>query len=178
MSDIQAFWISPSGKAIEVERFHISTIMDDPKKFNTTEAELKKTYKKHKEQYSPFIEGFAREEIMIDMMKKGWIRTRYVRKTNTWTIQVAKLNKRIKDYIFDWVANMVQKRKMGKRAGIMILPILPGQQQVSGDAGDVINFKLFEEYKIAKPKGKFLIEFCTLEQFEPSLIDFTGSIRL
>ena len=169
----QAFWISPSGKIIDVPQFHISTVMDDPEKFNTSKEELQQIFAKYNEPYSPFVEGFAREEIMVQLIKKGWVRLRYVSKSNSWTIQLANLNNRLKNYIFDWVVRMIDKRKMSKRTGIKILPI-DGQNVISGDASEVINFKLFELHKMSKPNCKYLVEFCSLKKFKPSLLDFIG----
>ena len=167
---IEAYWISPSGKAIEVERLHIATIIQNPTKFNTTAAKLKKIYDKHKEQFSPFLEGFAREEIMSDMIQKGWIRTRFERRSNTWTIQLNKLSNRAKDYIFDWVVSLVKKGDMSKSTGIRIFPMT--SPELLGDSGDVLDFSLFENNNISRPKCEYLVEFCTIEEFDPKFSDY------
>ena len=87
------FFISPVGKLIPVagNGTHIGTIIAYPSKFGLKKADIKKEYKKHKEQLG--VEGNAREEIIKRLTKKGWIRLR--RYPQYWSIQFARMNSKI-----------------------------------------------------------------------------------
>ena len=169
--EVQAYWISPSGKAIEVPQLHILTVTENPKKFGYTKVKLMKVFDKYKEPYGH--EGYARQDIMEELLKKGWIRTRYNVRQDTWSIESGKPSSKFKDHVFDWVAKMVQKKQMGKFAGIQIAT-LDGKMMLNGDAEDVIKFTIFEDANFDRPEGNFLVEFCKIEDFKYTVEDVLG----
>jgi len=94
-----AFFISPRGEIISAEINHIVTIIKYPKKFGLTKEYIEDIYNKYNEPIN--LEGKAREEIIKSLMMDGWIRIRrYPNKF--WSIQVLKLNNKVKDYLYDW----------------------------------------------------------------------------
>ncbi len=79
---------------------HIKAIMSDPEKFGIDEKYIQEVYTVFGEPYG--IEGKAREEIIKDVSKNGWIRIRhYARPNDYWSIQcdmIARNRGRIKDF--------------------------------------------------------------------------------
>lgn len=105
MSDC-AYWIDPRGKANKVDEInHITMILNNPTDFGfKSKDELVAIYKKHKEPVGH--EGKAREEIMLGLIDKGWIRCRYFTKVGDWHCQMNKIDKKKKSYIENWLWNM------------------------------------------------------------------------
>jgi len=93
---MSAYWYK-NGKLISTTGLHISEIIGNPEAFGLTKKYIEDTYKKYDERMG--IEGKAREEIMIEAMKNGWIRIRInrTRSGNNWVIQFADFNKQKKD---------------------------------------------------------------------------------
>ena len=86
-----AFFISPEGEIIPVVDRHIVRIVRAPKDFNLTVEEIKAVYRKHNEDVG--WEGFARDEIIWGLLKKDWVRLRFMNRSGTWTVQIGeKLN--------------------------------------------------------------------------------------
>lgn len=83
----KAYWISPKGEIIPVEgaNKHIDIICDQPELFGLKIKDVKAVFKKFKE---PFRwEGYAREKIMKELFEKGWIRVRYVNRSDVFTVE-------------------------------------------------------------------------------------------
>jgi hypothetical protein len=72
---------------IEGGKTHIHDLVDNPEIFGYTEKKIKEIYKKYNE--TPGNEGQARNEIMKDVISKGWIRVRHQqsRQDDYWIIQ-------------------------------------------------------------------------------------------
>ncbi len=84
-----AYWILPKDEVeesavIEVKAKHIDTVIDNPEIFGMTYDEISQAYKKYHEKLR--FEGFAREEILISLIKKGYIHIRKNKKTDCWRI--------------------------------------------------------------------------------------------
>lgn len=77
MMDTRAFWISPEGYVMPVELSHISMVIRDPEKFGLTTQDIKAAYRKHNEPVG--LEGKAREELIVALLGRGWIRVREYR---------------------------------------------------------------------------------------------------
>jgi hypothetical protein len=123
-----AFWISPKGQIFDVDYRHIEDIFSEPERYGFTRKELEKTYKKHKEPLG--LEGNAREEIMLNLIRRGWIRVRKIR--NSWSIQLFSLRKfKGADNVWDWVRYALTKKIVGKNSEINV--------QELGEHGDVIS---------------------------------------
>ena len=99
MAQGNGYWAKGS-KVYEVS-IHIEYIIQNPEKFGTTKEKLKAEYKKFKEPFG--FEGKARNEIMKNVMSKGWLRIRHNKGRNDhWSIQFDNYKKRaplIKSFI-------------------------------------------------------------------------------
>lgn len=84
MNHSKAYWISPEGKVYAVDQTHIVFIIENVGIFDLDIETIKTAYKKHNEKLRH--EGKARNEIIEDLLKKGWIRLRYREKNNAWHV--------------------------------------------------------------------------------------------
>lgn len=96
-----AFFISPFGNVVDVSGSkHITHVCQNPEKYGLTRAKIESLYKNYGETVG--VEGKAREEILIDLISKGWIRVRrYYSKSfgYRWSVNVADINDSTKGYI-------------------------------------------------------------------------------
>lgn len=69
-----AYWITPDFKVVPVKTSHIEMIIDHPEIFHVPMDVITSIYAKHHEAVR--TEGRAREEIIIDVVKKGFVRVR------------------------------------------------------------------------------------------------------
>ena len=99
----EGFWISPKSEVLQIKTTHIDTVISMPEKFGMTRQEIDDIYTKHGEQIG--IEGEAREEIIVDLVRQGWIRVRQY-PSKGWSINIGRMTKKIKDILYDW-ANAV-----------------------------------------------------------------------
>src|SRR3972149_7713607 len=97
--EFNAYWISPRGEIIGTDVKHINYIWNNPSVFRLTKKYIESVYKKFKEKFGQ--EGNAREEIMLELLKQGWLRARFT-DNRGWIIQAYFLNKRDKDNIWDF----------------------------------------------------------------------------
>lgn len=98
-----AYWISPKGEIVNVVNNHIDVVIKNPSKFGLTLDSIQSLYDYHHEPLGS--EGKAREEIIIDLVKRGWIRVRRYR--DGYSVNVARIsNKQSKDNIFDWAVRL------------------------------------------------------------------------
>ncbi len=88
--DEEAYWISPEGAIISVVKSHIDLIFDNPSLFELEMDYIKSVYDRHNEEYR--IEGKAREEILLLLFQKGWIRVRRYHRPCHWSLNVYCLN--------------------------------------------------------------------------------------
>lgn len=101
-----AYWISPDNKAIPVSTNHMQMVLDNPKMFGLSRNDIEKEFKKNKEKLG--VEGKSREKIMTDLLKKKWIRLRYIPRGDSWTIQLDKLQP-VKPVLTAWAKAMFKK---------------------------------------------------------------------
>jgi hypothetical protein len=92
----EGFWITDKGNIIKMTSKHIDYILENPEIFDFTLQGLELTYRKHNEKLG--TEGNAREEIIIDVIKrKNWIRVRhYSGKPDYWSFGINVLDSRVK----------------------------------------------------------------------------------
>ena len=150
IKEASAYWISPSGKIYDVRDKHINNIISNPDMFGYTKDEIEKIYKKYKEPMG--LEGKAREEIMKDLINKGWIRVRFNKKRQQWIIQLNKLDKKRKDIMYRF-ANEVIKKSQWKYTDFFITQ--NSGLSLSHSAVDVANDVLYE--KIEKKQKRFIL---------------------
>jgi hypothetical protein len=94
-----AYWISPNGEIIPVTTTHIDEVIKNPTIFGYTDEEIKDIFSKFDEPVG--LESKAREKIVVDLVKKGWVRIRSYGNKG-FSVNIQKLTSRIKDYLFDW----------------------------------------------------------------------------
>jgi hypothetical protein len=103
----EGLWISPWGEMFSSDSRHVRTIIQNPEQFGTTEEHIDYLHKKYGEKRG--WDGKAREELIRDAMKKGWIRIRgYSGKYSYISIQTDKLTKKHKDFLY-YFANEILK---------------------------------------------------------------------
>ncbi|MBN1499698.1 MAG: hypothetical protein JW982_06075 [Spirochaetes bacterium] len=82
----KAYWISPDGNVITVGTSHIKAVLDSPEVFGFEKQYLYDVFKRHGEK--PGLEGRARNEIILQLIKSGWIRMRFYDSRYSWSITV------------------------------------------------------------------------------------------
>jgi hypothetical protein len=115
-----AYWISPKNEIIDVPTNHIDVVIKNPETFGLTKEEIQKSYDAYGEQLG--VEGKAREDIILDLIRKGWIRIRQYRNQG-WSVNVAKMTKKVKDNLFDWVSNLTSNGIFGYKERDMYMPV-------------------------------------------------------
>lgn len=109
-----AFFISPTGKFIPVLDRHIVKVIQDPKAFGWTSDGIVAMYKKHHE--SVGFEGYARNEIILDLLKKDWVRLRFFERAGAWRLQIhEEMNSNVRKNI----RNFCHKVKQGYIVNMM-----------------------------------------------------------
>lgn len=93
----EAYWISPRGRILPVTDKHINIIVDNPLAFGLTMSQVEAIYAEHDETVGH--EGKAREQIIIELVKQGWIRVRNYIRQNKWSVNIGRLNDKNKDMI-------------------------------------------------------------------------------
>lgn len=111
-----AFWVSPQGQfyAVPGRDLHIGMIIKQPELFGLTREKINQTYEKYGEKVNQ--EGDAREEIMVDLMKQGWIRIRKYR--NHYSVQAFSPDRRSLNNIETGVQHLTNKGVGGKYASV------------------------------------------------------------
>ena len=155
------YWISQYGDIMPVtDQRHINQIIRNPEKFGFTLKEIKEIYRTHKERL--FSEGGkSREEILIKLIEKGWIRIRYVQNQDFFTIQISSLSHNVKESIWDFAVGVTSKfDNISKFTGVKIMN-LNAEILFSGDLNEIVHYKAFEEH------FKYINKFVLIENFIP-----------
>lgn len=94
----KACWISPSGELLDVSgSTHFRLVLQNPQGFGLSEKKLQNCYQKYKESYGN--EGAACKEILLKLIKKGFIQVRKQANTDFWLIRLHRLNRRNRDFM-------------------------------------------------------------------------------
>jgi len=109
MMRYDAFFISPKGEIKEVPIRHIVAIVKEPKFFGLTIEYVKTVFKKHNEEVG--WEGYARNEIILDLLKDDWIRLRFFAKSGTWRLQI---HEELNDNLQSNILKFCQEIKKGE----------------------------------------------------------------
>lgn len=138
IEDSDAYWISPGGMIRAVGTTHISEVLNNPVEFGLTEMMVKDTYKKYKEKYR--TEGKARDEILLNILKRGWVRIRYNRARDCYNVSVFTLGKKAKEYLFEWAYKMIEMKSERKYSEVYIIAYSSGHdynysmEELTGEA--------------------------------------------
>lgn len=72
---LNGYWVSPKGQVIDIgSDNHIDKIIENPIRYNISSRFIKSEHEKYGERIGQ--EGDARDNIMIKVLKDGWIRVR------------------------------------------------------------------------------------------------------
>lgn len=72
---VEAYFISPRGNILPIfHGSHISEVIAEAKTYGLTSEVIAETYQKHKETMPK--EGYARDEVLTELLKNGWVRAR------------------------------------------------------------------------------------------------------
>lgn len=146
-----AFFISPTGELTGVgNNKHINIITSNPEKFGLTIEKTRNTYNRYGERMG--TEGRAREEIILDLIEKGWIHIRK-RPNRYWIINVYKMTKKYRELLSDW-ANKILKgtkgvKELNRFAPVKILTI-DGEYSRDLTVDDMVHFAPQETSKISE----------------------------
>jgi hypothetical protein len=116
-----AYWINPKGQLQRPKTRHIASVIEEPEWFGETEESIKKTFDKYGEPVSTTVEGKAREDILLRVIKRGYARIRLnkTRRNQSYSVQIDRLTPKIEDTLFVW-ANIQSKDAMDKYADVNV----------------------------------------------------------
>ncbi len=117
MKSANAYWLSPFNYIQKVETSHIAYVIVHAKEFDLTIDYIKKKYVEHNEKFG--FEGKARQEILLELIKNGWVRARYneSRTAYGWTFELWELDQVMKERISKW-ANEALKLEDETKFGV------------------------------------------------------------
>ncbi len=148
-----AYWINPSGKVLAVDTNHIDKVIKHPEKYNISKEEIEAIYKSENENVG--VEGKAREKIIVDLIRQGWIRLRFYPRQAMWTANISRLNNRAKDCLHSWASNLIQNSKR-KDVKYDMINIDTPNERLSASLGDIAQDYLYTlEGKKEKQKKDF-----------------------
>lgn len=157
----EAYWISPTGKSYGLNGRHINDIFSNPERYGLEKSYIQSAYKRHNEPFG--VEGKAREELFVELMKKGWIRVRYDKK-GKWMLQVWDNRKSILDNIWNWSVDVIGKYKNTHRYVDVIINFIKTKFMFKRSLEDIAHYVMTEQYS-----GKTLTEEYSTMLTEKSL---------
>ena len=114
-----AYWINKRGKILDIGLgTHIDQVVKSPKSFGLTDQYVRKTYEKFGEPVGQ--EGKAREQIMLELIKDGFIRIRLV-KNQFWIINAHKWTPQVKKALSAWAEDAKDVKGAGKFMPVKIV---------------------------------------------------------
>ena len=135
-----AYWIDPIGHILPIfnDEKHIDQILKNPKAFGMSIEEIQNIYNAENETLGS--EGKAREKIIKNLIQNGWIRIRYYDRQDTYTINLFRMHKRAKNFLYKWALFM---QDLGKKYSEVKID-LPNQV-LRYSVNDIANDILFNE---------------------------------
>ena len=105
MGGTAAFFISPAGEIFAPPTGeHVTSVIAEPERFGFTADQLRAIYARHGEKYG--APGKARDDILGDMFRRGWIRLR--RHRDHWTVQTGALTDANRRHLGIWAAAVLK----------------------------------------------------------------------
>ena len=161
-----AYWINPYGQIIDIGAGkHINQVTDAPEKFGVTREYLEAKFKEYGEPWGS--EGKAREEIIKEIMKKGFIRIRLY-PNKFWSIQTWDFNSRTRKALEKWAEQAMNTPKAGKYMPVKLVSFAGQWQNSDLDISDVYYGKLSEGV---------VEEFDFDDDFEPCYVDSINEFK-
>lgn len=160
---MSAYWISTDGKILQVTTTHIDMVIKNPEIFGYTEDEIKDIYDSYDEPVGQ--EGDAREQIITDLIKKGWIRVRKYGNRG-YSLNIQRLTSRIKDYIFNFADKIADTGLFGVKEKDLYAPVnivsFVDNNQVTYSFKELLSSAMYEANETFDPSN-ILLE-CKLEK--------------
>lgn len=120
-----AFWINPYGKILDIGHGkHITSMTQAPEKFGLSLDDIKSAHAKHGEPMG--IEGKAREELIQDAMRRGFMHIRLY-PGKFWAVNVWDANRKTKKALSTWAEKAMDHPGAGKHMPVRITSIKDGQ---------------------------------------------------
>ena len=148
-----AYWISPRGEVVEVTTNHIDVVIKNPAKFGLKIDQIQAVYDKFDEPLGQ--EGKAREEIIVALVKKGYIRVRKYGNQG-YSLNIGKMTKKVKDILFDWATKMINTGINGMK-----------EKDVYSDVHITSFTDSYDQHLTIKDVANDILYECT-ENFNPS----------
>jgi len=118
MAQYDAYWIEPSGKIVQIGvTDHITAVVKSPAKFGLTKESIAKVYEKYGEQVGR--DGEAREELIRNLVGKGWIRIRFYGRF--WSVTLERWTRREKAVLSKWAELAEKYRFSGPHSPVKVL---------------------------------------------------------
>lgn len=128
-----AYWLHPDGEDQIVETTHVAAVIAAPERFGLTAKRILSCYRAHGEESG--TEGYAREELLLDIIARGWIRIRFYARTCSWTINARALDRETGARLPRWAADRFGRGELDPTDRIVIdLP----DRRIEGSMADVI----------------------------------------
>ena len=142
-----AYWISPRGEIVPVDmEWHILLVYANPEFFGLTKEWIDSIKAKYPDDPD---EGYARQEIMLRLLKENWIRIRYVPSGYFFTVEYHGISNKKTDYIWSW-ANEITSGELdnvSKYIGVKLLDEKT-QEATPTTLEDIIKGFLYESARI------------------------------
>ena len=143
----EAYWISPHGKAIRVSTNHIRAVIGNPESYGYTKEKIEKIYKNHGEKVG--TEGDAREEIVLDLVRRGWIRMRqYLGRSDYIALNVRDLGTKTIDRVTDFFEGW----KGSKDSKFATVVIASNLKTIRTTVAKILNLSLYKTLAEGKRK--------------------------
>jgi len=155
-----AFFISPKGEIVYTPTRHIQTVIRYPKKFGLDKEFIEYVYNFYNERMGQ--EGKAREQILLSLFKKGWIRLRRYR--NFWSINLSILSNKTKSYLQKW-ASMLLKGKLEYEENDPYIDV-----KISQDSGKIISSDIKKLAGEVKEDKEYDLEHSKIEEMKDLLL--------
>lgn len=161
-----AYWISPTGKIIDVGVKHINDIIRNPEEFGLTKNEIEQIYQKYNERMGQ--EGKAREEIIRNIIRRGFIRIRFYAKQGFWSVNINDLNNKNRDLLQQWAEQVIKNG--GSRYDAVNIYIIKNDTIISHSVDEISKDVLYVENNIKKiPEERLLL--CSVDKFKNTDIE-------
>ena len=157
-----AYWINPGGKIRPVGITHIEDVINHPAAFGLTDKIVRDTYKKYGEKLR--IEAKARNEIIRWLLSEGWTRIRYVRSGDYYSIDVGKLTKKVKEYLFEWASKTIELLPEYRYSNTVIMDFSTGND-IRYSVEELVGEALFSKKEQQEPITDYLIPLRSNDDF-------------
>lgn len=138
-----AYWINPYGKIVSNGyKSHIQMIIDKPAKFGYTRDKIESIYKRYNEPMGK--EGKAREDIIKDVVSKGFIRIRLY-PNQYWSITAFQWNKKTRQALSVWAEIAKKVKQAGSYMKTKILTLKDDNLITKYDINDLY-YALSEDF--------------------------------